>query len=60
MALTASRLPSGTDGSGSITIALGNIRNGCNGGLESALRAMKAIGVDRILAEFKVTSRIYT
>ena len=61
MAETASRLPSRADGSGSITVPLWNIRNGRNGGLESALRAMEAMGIDiGILLETKVTGEIYT
>jgi hypothetical protein len=61
MALTASHPPSQTDGSGSIVVALWNIRNGCNGELESALRAMEAMDVDLgILMETKVTGWIYT
>jgi hypothetical protein len=61
MALAASCLPSRTDGSGSITVASWNIHNGCNGGLESALRTMEAMDVDLgILMETKVTGRIYT
>ncbi len=46
MAETASCPPSQADGSGSIAVASYNIRNGRNGGLESALRAMEAMGVD--------------
>jgi hypothetical protein len=61
MALIASRTPSQRDGSGSIAVALWNIRNGHNGGLESALRTMEAMNVDLgILMETKVTGRIYT
>jgi hypothetical protein len=61
MALTTSHLPSQTDGSESIVVALWNIRNGCNGGLEFALRAMEAMDVNLgILMETKVTGRIYT
>jgi hypothetical protein len=61
MALTASCPPSQTDGSGSIAVASWNIRNGCNGGLESALRAMEAMGVNLgILLETKLTGGIYT
>ena len=61
MAPTASRLPSQTDGSGSIAVATWNIHNDRNGGLESALRAMEAL--DAALGSFletKVTSGIYT
>jgi hypothetical protein len=61
MALAASHPPSQTDGSGSIAVALWNIRNGCNGGLESALREMEAIDINLgILIETKVTGGIYT
>jgi hypothetical protein len=61
MALTASHPPSRTDGSGSIAVASWNIRNGCNGGLESTLRAMEAMDVDLgILMETKITGGIYT
>jgi hypothetical protein len=61
MALTASHPPSQTDGSGSIAVASWNVRNGCNGGLESALRAMEAMDVNLgILMETKVTGGIYT
>jgi hypothetical protein len=61
MALTASCPPSQTDGSGPITVASWNIRNGCNGGLESALQAMEAMGVNLgVLLETKLTGRIYT
>ena len=60
MAETASHPPSQADGSGSITVASYNICNGCNGGLESALRAMEAMGVDiGIFLETKITSGIY-
>ncbi len=52
--------PSRTDGSGSIAVASWNIRNGRNGGLESALQAMEALGVDlRVLLETKLTGGIY-
>ncbi len=63
MASTASRppSPSQTDGSGFITVASWNIRNGCNGGLESALRAMEAMGIDLgVFLETKLTGGIYT
>ncbi len=53
--------PSRTDGSESIAVASWNIRNGCNGGLKSALRAMEAMGVNLgILLETKLTGGIYT
>jgi hypothetical protein len=61
MALTASHPPSRTDGRGSIAVASWNIRNSCNGGLESALRAMEAMDVDLgILMETKGTGGIHT
>ncbi len=61
MALTASHPPSQTDGSGSIAIASWNIRNGCNGGLESTLQATEAMGVDLgVFLETKLTGGIYT
>jgi hypothetical protein len=53
--------PSQTDGSGSIALALFNIRSGRNGGLEAALRAMDQLGVDiGFLVETKLTGGIYT
>ncbi len=49
------------EGSGPFTVALYNIRNGCNGGLESTLRAMKQMGVDYgVLLETKLTEGVYT
>lgn len=61
MVQTAQRTPSRADGSGSIAVASYNIRNGRNGGMESALRAMEALGIDLgILMETKVTGGIYT
>ncbi len=61
MAEMAPCTPSQADGSGSIAVATYNIRNGCNGGLESALRAMEGIGADLgILMETKVTDGIHT
>jgi hypothetical protein len=61
MALTASCPPSRTGGSGSIAVATWNIRNGCNGGLESASRAMEAMGVDLgVFLETKLTGGVYT
>jgi hypothetical protein len=61
MAETASCPPSQADGSESVVVATYNIRNGCNGGLESALRAMEAMEVDiGVFLESKVTSGIYT
>jgi hypothetical protein len=53
--------PSRADGSGSIAVVTYDIRTGCNGGLESALRAMEGIGADLgILMETKVTDGIHT
>jgi hypothetical protein len=61
MAETASCPPSRVDGSGSIVVASYNIRNGRNGGLESACWAMAAMGVDLgIFQETKITDGIYT
>jgi hypothetical protein len=61
MALTASHPPSQVDGSESTAVALYNIHSGCNGGLESALRATEAMDMDiGILLEIKVTDEIYT
>jgi hypothetical protein len=61
MAETAPCTPSRADGSRSIAVATYNIRNGRNGGLESALRAMEGIGADLgILMETKVTDGIHT
>ena len=49
------------DESPSIAVATYNIRSGRAGGLESALRAMAATGVDLgILTETKITDGIYT
>jgi hypothetical protein len=53
--------PSQAVGSGSFTMASYNIQSGCNGGLESALQAMKLMGVDvGILLERKLTKGVYT
>ncbi len=53
--------PSRTEGSGSVALALFNIRSGRNGGLEAALRAMDQLGVDiGFLMETKLTGGIYT
>ncbi len=60
MATTAAEPPSRAEGSGSFTVASYNIRSGCNGGLESALQAMKLMGVDcGILLETKLTVVVY-
>jgi hypothetical protein len=59
MVETASCPLSRADGSVSIAVATYNIRNGCNGGLESALRAMEAMDVNiGVFLESKVTGRI--
>ena len=53
--------PSRAEGGGSFTVASYNIRSGRNGGLESALRAMKQMGVDcGVLLETKLTEGVYT
>ncbi len=36
-------MPSQADGSGLIAVATYNIRSGCNGGLETALRVMEGM-----------------
>ena len=56
-------VPSRTDGSGTnrVSILTWNIRNGRNGGLESACRALGPLGVDiAVLQETKLTKGIYT
>ena len=61
MALTVGKPPLQAEGSGSFTVASYNIRSGSNGGLESALRAMKLMGVDcGVFLETKLTEGIYT
>jgi hypothetical protein len=53
--------PLRAEGSGLFTMALYNIRSGRNGGLESALQAMKLMGVDLgVLLETKLTKGVYT
>jgi hypothetical protein len=53
--------PSQAEGSGLFTVASYNIRSGCNGGMESALQAIKQIGVDcGVLLEAKLTKGVYT
>jgi hypothetical protein len=53
--------PLQAEGSGLYTVPLYNIQNGRNGGLESALRAMKQMGFDcGILLETKLTEGVYT
>ena len=60
MATMALEPPSRAEGGGSFTVALYNIRSGRNGGLESALRAMKQMGVDcGVLLETKLTEGMY-
>jgi hypothetical protein len=50
-----------TDGSGSIAVAAWNIHKGRNGGLESALQVMEAMGVNLgVFLETKLTGGIYT
>ncbi len=50
-----------TPHSGSIAIALFKIQNGCNGGLEGALRAIDQMGTNiGFLLEKKLTGGIYT
>ncbi len=61
VAMTRTCLPSCPDGSGSIAIALFNIRSGRNGGLEAALRTIDQLGVDiGFLVETKLMGGIYT
>lgn len=61
VARTRTCSPSRTEGSGSVALALFNIRSGRNGGLEAALRAMNQLGVDiGFLMETKLTGGIYT
>ena len=57
----ARRPPSRADGRGSFSVATYNVRCGRNAGLESALRAMAATGVDLgIFTETKITDGVYT
>jgi hypothetical protein len=61
MAMMALEPPLQAEGSGLFTVALYNIQNGRNGGLESALRAMKQMGVDcGVLLETTLTKGVYT
>jgi hypothetical protein len=61
MVLTSQEPPSQADGSGFITLATFNVRSGRNGGLESALQAMAATGVDcGVFTETKIRDNIYT
>jgi hypothetical protein len=53
-------LPLQAEGSESFTMALYNKQSSCNGGLESALQAMKLMGVDfGVLLETKLTEGVY-
>jgi hypothetical protein len=53
--------PSRAEGSGLFTMASYNIQSGCNGGLESALRAIKLMGFDfGVLLEMILTKGVYT
>ena len=50
-----------TDDSGDITIATWNIRNGRNGGIESACRALDKSGINiAVFQETKLTNDVYT
>ncbi len=61
MVTMARRPPSRADGRGSFLVATYNVRCGRNAGLESALRAMAATGVDLgVFTETKITDGIYT
>ncbi len=61
MVTTAAEPPLQAEGSGLFTVASYNIQSGCNGGLESALQAMKLMGVDcGVLLETKLTKGVYT
>jgi hypothetical protein len=61
MATIAPEPPSQAEGSGSFTVVSYYIRSGCNGGLESALQAMKQMGVDcSVLLETKLTKSVHT
>jgi hypothetical protein len=52
--------PPQAGGSGLFTVASYNIQSGCNGGLESALQAMKQMEVDcGVLLETKLTKGVY-
>ena len=56
MVTIATEPPLRAEGRGSFTVASYNIQSSSNGGLESALQAMKLMGVDcDILLETKVT-----
>jgi hypothetical protein len=54
-------LPSQAEASESFTMASYNIQTGCKDGLESALQAMKLMGVDfGVILEIKLTKGVYT
>ena len=58
---TASEASTHAVDSGTFSIATWNIRNGRNGGLESACRALDSLGVDlALLQETKLTGGIHT
>jgi hypothetical protein len=60
MMLTGQEPPSQADGSGFFTLAMFNVCSGHNGGLESALRAMAATGVDcGVFTETKIMDDVY-
>jgi hypothetical protein len=60
MATIAPEPPWQAEGSGLFTAAWFNIKSSPNGGLESALQAMKQMGVDcGILLETKLTKGVY-
>ena len=53
--------PSQAEGGGLFTVTSYNIQSGRNGGLESALRVMKQMGVDcGVILETKLTKGVYT
>jgi hypothetical protein len=61
MTTIAPEPPLQAEGSGLFTVASYNIQSSRNGGLESALQAMKQMGVDcGILLETKLTKGVYT
>jgi hypothetical protein len=61
MATMALEPPLQAEGSGSFKVASYDIQSSHNGGLESALRAMKQMGVDcGVLLETNLTEGVYT
>jgi hypothetical protein len=61
MATIAPELPSRAEGSGLFMVALYHIQSSCNGGLESALQAILANGVDcGVLLKTTLTEGVYT